>query len=75
MSMGPPWVTGAGVLATVAFIVGFLFWPTFFVAGVLFMIFLIGLATFGLGRAADTEGTPPDPVTGGRRWWQKRWDE
>jgi hypothetical protein len=56
-------------------ILGFLFSPAFIVAAVAFVVFLIGVAVALLGRSADSGGTQPDPVTGGRRWWQKRWDE
>jgi hypothetical protein len=73
--MGPPWVTGAGLLTVALFLIGLLYSPALLAAVLFFIVFLIGAAVALLGRSADSEGTVPDPVTGGRRWWQKRWDE
>ena len=73
--MGPPWALGLGTLGIALIALFFLFsgTPLMLVPGVL----LIGIAVAAaLGaRKADSGGTAPDPVTGGRRWWQKRWDE
>jgi hypothetical protein len=73
--MGPPWVTGAGVLTVLFFIIGFFFAPVWIIAGLLLVAFVAGLVLAAAGKSADSGGTAPDPVTGGRRWWQKRWDE
>jgi hypothetical protein len=73
--MGPPWVTGAGVLAVLFFIIGFFLTPVWIIAALLALVCIAGLVFGGAAKAADSGGTPPDPVTGGRRWWQKRWDE
>ena len=73
--MGPPWVTGAGLLAVLLFMIGLLLSPALIAAIIVFVVFLVGLGVALMGRSADSEGTEPDPVTGGRRWWQKRWDE
>jgi hypothetical protein len=73
--MGPPWLTGAGVVLVVAAILSLIFFPFgLIIVGVLAVI-LGFLAFTGGAAAADDGGTPPDPVTGGPRWWQKRWDE
>jgi hypothetical protein len=42
---------------------------------ILLVAFVAGLVLAAAGKSADSGGTAPDPVTGGRRWWQKRWDE
>jgi hypothetical protein len=73
--MGPPWVTGAGILAVVFVIIGFFMAPAWIIAALLAVVFVAGLFIAGGAKAADSGGTAPDPVTGGRRWWQKRWDE
>ena len=58
-----------------AAILSLVFFPAgLIIVGVLALA-LIAFAVLGGGAAADDSGTPPDPVTGGPRWWQKRWDE
>jgi hypothetical protein len=73
--MGPPWVTGTGLLAVLFIVAGFFMVYAWVLAAILLVIFVFGLITAGFGASADRGETPPDPVTGGPRWWQKRWDE
>jgi hypothetical protein len=63
------------VLTVMFFVIGFFMVYSWVLAAIMFVVFLIGLATVVLGASADDGETPPDPVTGGPRWWQKRWDE
>jgi high-affinity Fe2+/Pb2+ permease len=60
----------------IVFIGMFFLWagtPFVLIPGLLFLA--LAVAGFLLAREAQAGETPPDPVTGGRRWWQKRWDE
>ena len=74
--MQAPWATGLGTLAVLAILATFLFSVTPIVAAV-FAVGFLGAVLIGfMAKRADADNpTPGDPVTGGRRWWQKRWDE
>ena len=73
--MGPPWATGGGLILVVAGILSLVFFPAGLIVIGLAAVALVVAIVVGGGDAADYEGTPPDKVTGGPRWWQKRWDE
>jgi hypothetical protein len=72
--MGPPWATGIGTVLLIAAILSLIFFPALLiVVGLAAIALVLSLVVAG-GHAADR---PPavDPVTGGRPWWKKRWDE
>jgi hypothetical protein len=72
--MGPPFATGLGTVGVLLLLGTFAFSATPFVLIPAVLMLAFAAVLFFSARAASTE-TQPDPVTGGRRWWQKRWDE
>ena len=70
-----PWATGLGTVGVVALIAALVFGTQ--ILGVIAALLIVaGIGAALLIKRADADNpTPADPVTGGRRWWQKRWDE
>lgn len=74
MAGGGPFASGLGVLGALLIILALVVaFPVGIFVGV---VLIIGAVVLVLTKREEARGeTPADPVTGGKRWWQKRFDE